>query len=349
MVNMETDACATRAASASAGTQPLTGTVPTSSATDILLFNRDIAFAKTTFPSSLRPHTPSPPFSAPSSSSKSSESHTHTHTLSRTSSVSSLISSCSATTSTSATSDDDEDDDSSSGVYLISILKTPRQPRGKQRNQQQRQQHRNRSNQHTSHDSDSDGDGDGDDDHETEVEVEVEEEDDDDDEVDWEDEDSECDIIFERNVTFDDPLATDVITGAPVPPSTRSRVEWTAMRARACLEREKTKLEMAWAGLQEDDEEDAQDAQEQGTEKRAMSMFKTLNDESQDVETFEIESVEWQEEGDEDLSEWLSRATLRDNSKPTPECSDRGEMEGWAAEVGDLALDITETVVGAAS
>jgi hypothetical protein len=46
----------------------------------------------------------------------------------------------------------------------------------------------------------------------------------------------EVDIVFERNVTFDDPLATDIATGAVVPPSSRTRQEWIAMLIRASLE-----------------------------------------------------------------------------------------------------------------
>ncbi|KAI3336357.1 hypothetical protein HD806DRAFT_3103 [Xylariaceae sp. AK1471] len=57
------------------------------------------------------------------------------------------------------------------------------------------------------------------------------------------DEESDCDceseveVVFERNVTFNDPLATDIVTGAVVSPSPRTRREWTALKARESLER----------------------------------------------------------------------------------------------------------------
>ncbi|KAI0965051.1 hypothetical protein F4678DRAFT_454023 [Xylaria arbuscula] len=55
----------------------------------------------------------------------------------------------------------------------------------------------------------------------------------------WEDADSasDCDIIFERHVTFTDPVATDIVDGSPVPQSVLSRTEWTALRMRMKLER----------------------------------------------------------------------------------------------------------------
>jgi hypothetical protein len=68
---------------------------------------------------------------------------------------------------------------------------------------------------------------------------------------------SECEIIFERNVSFDDPLATDMVTGDPVKPSPLSRLEWTALRARECIEQERIKFEKekdeaqrAWRGFE---------------------------------------------------------------------------------------------------
>ncbi|KAI1362781.1 hypothetical protein F5Y08DRAFT_260449 [Xylaria arbuscula] len=57
----------------------------------------------------------------------------------------------------------------------------------------------------------------------------------DEDEDDYDDT-SDCDIVFERHVTFTDPIATDLVNGAPVAPSPHSRAEWKAMRARERLE-----------------------------------------------------------------------------------------------------------------
>ncbi|KAI0527742.1 hypothetical protein F5B22DRAFT_2378 [Xylaria bambusicola] len=84
------------------------------------------------------------------------------------------------------------------------------------------------------------------------------------DEYSWEEEEdedddaSECDIIFERHVTFTEPLATDLVSGSPVQPSPHSRTEWTARRARECLER--MRLDGGWLGCEiyEDEDDDGE-------------------------------------------------------------------------------------------
>ncbi|KAI8627368.1 hypothetical protein F5Y19DRAFT_176822 [Xylariaceae sp. FL1651] len=47
----------------------------------------------------------------------------------------------------------------------------------------------------------------------------------------------DCGVAFERSVTFDDPIARDIITGAVVSPSPLSRQEWTAKMTREFIER----------------------------------------------------------------------------------------------------------------
>ncbi|KAI0187371.1 hypothetical protein F4808DRAFT_446878 [Astrocystis sublimbata] len=194
------------------------------------------------------------PRSPSSSPSFSSESESRT-TLSRCSSLSSLTS---AYSETDGSETDDCDDDNE--VILISILKKPRPGRSPKPQQahdqaQMSQQHQHSQggaddasshlhNQHHHHAIDGD----------EALGFNVDEETDDDD---WQrcddEEESECDIIFERNVSFDNPLATDLVTGLEVQPSTRSRVEWAAMKAREQLERIERKLMLL--GVSDDNEE----------------------------------------------------------------------------------------------
>ncbi|KAI1158787.1 hypothetical protein F5B18DRAFT_66011 [Nemania serpens] len=154
---------------------------------------------------------PSPSFSAESSES---------YPLSRSSSI-----------STCDWSDDDSDDERGGKIILVSILKKPRQRDDinvRQRQHNQRPSSNDSSGQDVAHEDDA---CDGEEDWDRECEDDDEDEDDDD--------ESECEIIFERNVSFNDPLATDIVTGDPVKPSPLSRLEWTALKARECLERER--------------------------------------------------------------------------------------------------------------
>ncbi|KAI1739793.1 hypothetical protein F4680DRAFT_421555 [Xylaria scruposa] len=181
------------------------------------------------------------------SSSPSFSSESESYPLSRCSSVSSL----SSAYSDSDTSD--TEDCSDNAHFLISILKKPRLLRGSKQQHQQgcESQMSNQHNYNNSH-SGSKGDSDaGNANRLKEYVTENEEDDEWQDLDDDEDDESQCEIIFERNVTFDDPLATDIITGAPVPPSSRSRDEWTALKARERLERR-----LGFLGVFEEEEGD---------------------------------------------------------------------------------------------
>ncbi|KAI1175814.1 hypothetical protein F4777DRAFT_548688 [Nemania sp. FL0916] len=134
------------------------------------------------------------------------------HSLSRCSSISSITSEYSAATSA-CESDSDDDEE----FCPISILKKPKSNR-RRRSQSQNGDEENNEDQETDEDDDDDSD-------------------------------SECEIIFERNVSFDDPLATDIVTGDPVAPSPLSRLQWTAQRARERLDRERELFGTDGAGL----------------------------------------------------------------------------------------------------
>ncbi|KAI0190156.1 hypothetical protein EV127DRAFT_430558 [Xylaria flabelliformis] len=207
-----------------------------------------------------------------SSSSPSSSSESESYPLSRCSSISSL----SSAYSDSDTSDTEDCGDNAH--FLISILKKPRLRRGSKQQQQQQQQQRQGCERQMSHhqhnyhnntnhsgknnkgnNSYAGNNADG-----LKEEYVTENEDDGDawqdlDDLDLDDDldddESECEIVFERNVTFDDPLATDIITGVPVAPSSRSRVEWTALKARERLERRLGFL----GGFEEEEEEEEGD------------------------------------------------------------------------------------------
>ncbi|KAI0441703.1 hypothetical protein F4803DRAFT_551832 [Xylaria telfairii] len=190
--------------------------------------------------SSLHPDVdaPSPSHSPSSSSSPSFSSESESYPLSRCSSVSSF----SSAYSDSDTPDTEECADDAR--FLISILKKPRLlRRGKQQQQpqaceRQMSQHDDNSSSPGTNNGNGYADNQGEEKHEPDkLGGDGFVKDDEDDE--WQDcdDESECDIIFERNVTFDDPLATDIVTGVPVAPSRRSRVEWAALIARERLER----------------------------------------------------------------------------------------------------------------
>ncbi|KAI8951646.1 hypothetical protein F4801DRAFT_278049 [Xylaria longipes] len=202
-------------------------------------------------------HLDSQSHSSPSpSSSPSFSSESESYPLSRCSSISSL----SSAYSDSDTSDTEECGDDAR--FLVGILKKPRLfRRGKQQQQQQQgcetqmsHQHdydsshsRNNGNSYADNKKENDADG-------LKGEEYAKGYDDDADEwqdLDDDDDESECEVIFERNVTFDDPLATDIVTGVPVAPSCRSRVEWTALKARERLERR-----LGFLGASEGEEED---------------------------------------------------------------------------------------------
>ncbi|KAF2966324.1 hypothetical protein GQX73_g7270 [Xylaria multiplex] len=196
-------------------------------------------------------------------SSSHSQSHQHSHPqqphesspLYRSSSISSLSSAYSDCSTESSSSTDSSSPDE--GYPIVSILKKPRQ---RFRNEGAQQQLSNPNHAHESGDHGNHDEGNANADEQTERQ-----EGEDDDEDCWEDEESDCDIVFERHVTFDDPLATDLVSGCPVSPSPRSRTEWTAMRARACLER----MRVAWKSqgdTEEDEEGEAQEGRQNGHE-----------------------------------------------------------------------------------
>ncbi|KAI0854649.1 hypothetical protein F4860DRAFT_520636 [Xylaria cubensis] len=198
-----------------------------------------------------------------SSSSPSSSSESESYPLSRCSSISSL----SSAYSDSDTSDTEDCGDNAH--FLISILKKPRLRRGTKQQQQQQQQqqrqgcerqmshHQHNYHNNTNHSGNNNKGNNsyaGNNADELKEEYVTENEDDGDEWQDLDDDESECEIVFERNVAFDDPLATDIITGVPVTPSSRSRVEWTALKARERLERR-----LGFLGGFEEEEEEGDD------------------------------------------------------------------------------------------
>jgi len=97
---------------------------------------------------------------------------------------------------------------------------------------------------------------------------------------------SECEVVFERNVAFTDPLATDLMTGDIVQPSRLSREEWTALKLRESIERSgflvdckngKDTRMAEHAGLLEDEDED-----EEGNEKNYNNDSKDSDEEMHD-------------------------------------------------------------------
>lgn len=273
--------------------------------------------------SSFIPHSKSS--SSPSFSTGSSESYA----LSRCSSVSSLASSYSAITTTSVLSTDDESDDQ---ICLVSILKKPKgspYSHSRQRNHGRNSSDTGDENRLVDNTDDDDGN----------------EADDANDDLDeWEDDEGECDIIFERNVTFDEPLATDIITGAQVLPSSRSRLEWAAVKARECLERERAVLEGAWSSSREGEIETGVDA-----------VPKDISSEIagprwQDKGELEAEEIEGEDEREEEhISKLLPKLGLLDSDRHMSKgmnCGEEGEVKRRCdAEAEDLVYEITETVI----
>ncbi|KAI1422833.1 hypothetical protein F5Y12DRAFT_580377 [Xylaria sp. FL1777] len=170
----------------------------------------------------------------------------------------SSVSSFSSTYSTSSTHSSSSTGSSSpdEGFPVIGILKKPRHRfRGGKLGGRQ-----------YSNDSQNGDEDSHDNDHEKEDELGEEEEEEEEEEGEgeccWEDEESECDVVFERHVTFNDPIATDIVSGAPVSPSSHSRIEWTALRARACLERMKKHDEGDWVDCEGEEEDGEGEAEE---------------------------------------------------------------------------------------
>ncbi|KAI1290678.1 hypothetical protein F5Y03DRAFT_377932 [Xylaria venustula] len=172
--------------------------------------------------------------------------------LRRSSSVSSISS-----TYSSASDDSWSSTESSSpeeGTFpIIGILKKPRR---RSTTVQQRRSDLYSNNQGNNHHDNHNGDSrrgnlnkEEDDDDDEEEEEAVEETDDS-----WEDAD-DCDIGFERHVTFTDPVATDIVDGSPVPQSALSRTEWTALRLR--MKMEQMRLEWTMMRRQPDTSSDS--------------------------------------------------------------------------------------------
>ncbi|KAI0406658.1 hypothetical protein F4802DRAFT_557015 [Xylaria palmicola] len=191
-------------------------------------------------------------------------------------SESSLLSRCSSITSFSSASsetDTDSKDDDCEPQILISILKKPRRVCDRRRDAgwASRQEAKDRpSNNSHIHNTNNNGASNQEDTKARSTggsnsEVCAGDDEGEEDWQDWDDEESECDVIFERNVTFDDPLATDMVTGDPVAPSSRSRAEWESLVARKCLE---------WAGrckdwkLEEEYDEEREAGDHDGREKK---------------------------------------------------------------------------------
>ncbi|GAP89730.1 hypothetical protein SAMD00023353_3600260 [Rosellinia necatrix] len=298
-----------------------------------MLFDRDMTYSENTSPFLSHFKSQPPASFSPSFSSGPSESYTR---LSRSSSNSSLLSSYSATTSTSATSTDDNE--SGDGFCLVGILKKPRRFRNKSQKRQDLSHGRHQSSSRNHHDANHgnghhhDDDDDGDDDTEDE---QGQQEDDDDEWGECEDDESECEVLFERNVTFAEPLATDIITGTEVSPSSRSRLEWTALRARACLERERAKLEGAWTGREEEQDEEQQEAPRDARGSAAVQRGEEGCGEEEDGC---ISKRPCEFDLADDQRHWQNDSGLGRGKEGKRRC-------GVEAEVEHLVREITETVV----
>ncbi|KAI0110343.1 hypothetical protein GGR51DRAFT_88089 [Nemania sp. FL0031] len=251
---------------------------------------------------------PSPSFSAESSES---------YPLSRSSSISSLYSTAASTCESDSDSDDEDDEDDK--FILVSILKKPRRRYRNTHSQAQQRHHQFDSSRNYPNDGGNHYDN-GDYYYTDDRNEGACYEDDED-----EDDESECDIVFERNVTFNDPLATDIITGDPIEPSPLSRLEWTALRARECLEREREefgKFDDAWREFEE---------QEQGA-----FQGRSLEEELQALEDEEI-PTNWRRHLDIDMHD--------DKHKELGYDEDRESMRLFATEAKDIVPEITEAAV----
>lgn len=216
----------------------------------------------------------------------------------------------------------------------MSILKKPRQRDDinvRQRQHNQRPSSNDSSGQDVAHEDDA---CDGEEDWDRECEDDDEDEDDDD--------ESECEIIFERNVSFNDPLATDIVTGDPVKPSPLSRLEWTALKARECLERERHEFgkdreafDEAWLEF-----EDARFGSRKPEEE-----LQGLGD-AEGAGADEESKEGWEEE-----SMSTNRRRYEHIDTPTHERKDaiyersNGQRNASDTDVESPVLDITETVV----
>ncbi|KAI1127636.1 hypothetical protein F5Y10DRAFT_242333 [Nemania abortiva] len=286
-----------------------------------LLIHWDSAFDATTQRQSIsHPHShaakssPSPSFSAESSES---------YPLSRCSSISSLCSTAASTCE--SDSDGDDEDDDGGKFILVSILKKPRRWRRDAHSQAQQRNHcandhpsssnnnsgKNSDNNHkNNNDYNYAGDGEG--------EAYYEDDEDGDDE-------SECEIVFERNVTFDDPLATDIVTGEPIKPSPLSRLEWTALKSRECLDREREEFGR--------DRKESEEAWEEFEEDQFRG--RSLGEELEELEDEEIPKT-WGRYTDMDMHEHEHDESAREEGKRLKQSDD---------DVEDAVLEITETAV----
>ncbi|KAI1347627.1 hypothetical protein F5Y01DRAFT_294388 [Xylaria sp. FL0043] len=214
------------------------------------------------------------------------------------SSISSIYSMLS--TDSSSTTDSSSPDEA---FPVIGILKKPRQ-QFRRGSATQPDSSRNSSSNNNSNWSSEEYSHDINDDNKQAEKDENEEEDEIDDEGAWEDEESECEIVFERHVTFNDPIATDLVSGAPVSPSPHSRIEWTALRARALLERMRKADEGEWVDC-EDDEEDEEDAK--GETGEIPQEFQRMREQEQEQEQKEWERGRGRADADDDDVEELVR------------------------------------------
>lgn len=223
----------------------------------------------------------------------------------------------------------------------MSILKKPRQrydvkpkpdSRAHQRQHNQRHSSHDNSDQHVAHEDDASDDDDEDWDQECE----------DDDEDDEDDDESECEIIFERNVSFNDPLATDIVTGDPVKPSPLSRLEWTALKARECLEREREQFgrereafDEAWQEFEDIQSED----------RRLEGGSEELGD-IDGAGPDETNKEGWEEESMNRNRRRHEHVDILTHGRKDAICEgSNGERKASDTDVENLVLEITETVV----
>ncbi|KAI1810183.1 hypothetical protein GGS20DRAFT_568666 [Poronia punctata] len=150
------------------------------------------------------------------------------------------------------------------------------------------------------------------------------------------DDESECDVVFERNVSFDDPLATDMVTGAMVPQTLLSREEWTAIKLRESIERGGSLISSAdrmEGGLaerlaeEEEEEEDEDGSQEQGHKE---------DDEADIYETADADADSVVEFTKVRKSENSAVKTVDTNVCHTLAQTDKRHRSWWIDEVGSL-------------
>ncbi|KAI0393885.1 hypothetical protein F5Y17DRAFT_282146 [Xylariaceae sp. FL0594] len=116
---------------------------------------------------------------------------------------------------------------------------------------------------------------------------------------------SECDVVFERNVTFTEPLATDMETGDIVQPSKLSRQEWTAMKLRESIERNLFLVDCK-SGMSADIAEGTQeDSDDEENGKQTHNDIKASDEEMRDDDDEEEEESDSDVELDDEMIEDL--------------------------------------------